>query len=1003
VRPLRLELAGLRSFRGKQSIDFSDLGLFAVVGDTGAGKSSILEAMIFALFNASTWDARGAKVLLSQDADAMTVLLDFAVGERRYRVTRTLFANTRPAIHALRSLDDSEYRFDGDTAVNAEIRRLIGLDYDSFKKTVVLPQGRFADLLNATETERLKILGDLLGLDEIDRLREALEPARQECEARKRETLAARGAFGDDPAGDVRRSEAAEAEARTRLGAMASARDALHAHAADRARIAARASALQTVERESAALVAPAQAIRALVPLDERLRSELSTFEGRQVEAQHALDVAQRELERMTRERCDLASIAAAAAAVERVAADTARLAAESTRLNERATTLRDEAAGLERDREGLETLRSTARSAEEARLSAERSRDELRQRTEHARGVWRAWTRADAALESARETAERTEAEFRDAASRCVELDGEAKAAAAAYDAARAAYEDAERAERAASLAHEAHPGEPCPVCRRRLPRDFEAPEAPNVADAKRACKASERARDECRSRYDGARAQLELLELRRTDAGRALSTMSAEADAARANLVDAGLAPSAESEDVALAALSETLARAEAASEEARVARDREKTAFDGADADIRARSASYARAVKEHDDAVQATEARSRDTDRVRLSVPEAYRPSADAAPPEFARILAVLAQARHTAEAAASAQTRAATAVADVERRLRALDAERRDTVHDAAERRRAELERHLAALVPARDACRVPAPPVLSGVDFGALVRWAETLLRWSEDAHAVVAAQTAEASAELQRAEQAVETILRAYDVATTASFEGWYVEAAQLAGAAAERLTAARTRAERADALDRSVAELEPVARALERLGTYLQNRAFKEFVMRRRERRLLGIATEVLRDMTGGRFAFAEGFAILDGQTNRTRSARTLSGGETFLASLALALALVEVASRTGGKLDALFLDEGFGNLDAAALDEALSELSERASSGKLIGIITHVRGIAEQIDTVLRVQRLAGGSVVDRLEGTALAAFMEDDIGTGLLQAISPSSSS
>jgi exonuclease SbcC len=180
-------------------------------------------------------------------------------------------------------------------------------------------------------------------------------------------------------------------------------------------------------------------------------------------------------------------------------------------------------------------------------------------------------------------------------------------------------------------------------------------------------------------------------------------------------------------------------------------------------------------------------------------------------------------------------------------------------------------------------------------------------------------------------------------------------------------------------------------------VVNALDRLNRYLQNRAFKDFVMRRRERRLLGLSTEILRGMTGGRYGFAERFEILDGHTNRIRSAKTLSGGETFLASLALALALVEVASRTGGKLDALFLDEGFGNLDAATLDEALAKLAERASGGKLIGIITHVRGIAEQIDTILRVERRASGSVIERLEGSALASFMEDEVRAGLLAGI------
>ncbi|MGB8205829.1 MAG: SMC family ATPase, partial [Candidatus Baltobacteraceae bacterium] len=209
MRPLRLEIAGLRSYRAKQVLDFSDLSLFAVIGDTGAGKSSILEAIVFALYAGSTWDARGGGALISLDADAMSVVFDFSVDGKRYRVKRVVFRNARPSEHALTSPDDPECRFQGERPVNAEIRRLVGLDYDTFKKTVVLPQGRFAALLEMSETDRSKVLTELLGLDGIDRLREKLEPARQEAAGRKRDALAKRGELGADPAAEAARLEEA--------------------------------------------------------------------------------------------------------------------------------------------------------------------------------------------------------------------------------------------------------------------------------------------------------------------------------------------------------------------------------------------------------------------------------------------------------------------------------------------------------------------------------------------------------------------------------------------------------------------------------------------------------------------------------------------------------------------------------------------------------------------------------------------------------------------------
>ena len=78
---------------------------------------------------------------------------------------------------------------------------------------------------------------------------------------------------------------------------------------------------------------------------------------------------------------------------------------------------------------------------------------------------------------------------------------------------------------------------------------------------------------------------------------------------------------------------------------------------------------------------------------------------------------------------------------------------------------------------------------------------------------------------------------------------------------------------------------------------------------------------------------------------------------------------------MALVEIAKRSGRHFGALFLDEGFGSLDPQALDEALSELDRQSQSGRMIGVITHIRAVMEYIDDVLRVVRTPNGSDVMR----------------------------
>jgi DNA repair protein SbcC/Rad50 len=110
-----------------------------------------------------------------------------------------------------------------------------------------------------------------------------------------------------------------------------------------------------------------------------------------------------------------------------------------------------------------------------------------------------------------------------------------------------------------------------------------------------------------------------------------------------------------------------------------------------------------------------------------------------------------------------------------------------------------------------------------------------------------------------------------------------------------------------------------------------------------------------------------------------------SQTRPARTLSGGETFLASLALALALADhlgatLAATGPARLDALFLDEGFGTLDPDALDVVAAALDELGARGRMVGVVTHVRELADRLPVRFEVRKVGGSATVERVEGVA-----------------------
>jgi exonuclease SbcC len=104
-----------------------------------------------------------------------------------------------------------------------------------------------------------------------------------------------------------------------------------------------------------------------------------------------------------------------------------------------------------------------------------------------------------------------------------------------------------------------------------------------------------------------------------------------------------------------------------------------------------------------------------------------------------------------------------------------------------------------------------------------------------------------------------------------------------------------------------------------------------------------------------------------------VLDRHTGEQRSARSLSGGETFYTSLALALGLADVvrAEAGGVDLDTLFIDEGFGSLDADTLDQVMGVIDELRDRGRTVGVVSHVAELKERIAERIEVRRRADGS--------------------------------
>jgi exonuclease SbcC len=342
------------------------------------------------------------------------------------------------------------------------------------------------------------------------------------------------------------------------------------------------------------------------------------------------------------------------------------------------------------------------------------------------------------------------------------------------------------------------------------------------------------------------------------------------------------------------------------------------------------------------------------------------------------PDPAALDAALAETARTTAAATAARTADATARRAEEQARAALTAAER-VLREFQTEFHAQRDR-VASLEP---------PPVgddLAG-SWAALAEWAAGKeIALTARVHEL--ARTATVAREARSASVAALAALaeqRGVAVATNelARLRETVVEAGIDARHGLEHMADALERAEKLRAGMTGLAHDYEVARLL---AQHLRADHFEKWLVGEALDRLVAGASVTLYQLTGGDYSLAydDGgdFVVIDHRNaDEARSVRTLSGGETFQASLALALALADqlsdMAASGGAKLDAIFLDEGFGTLDAETLDSVAGTIETLGSAGRMVGVVTHVPALAERVPVRFRVRPGTRGATVVREE--------------------------
>jgi DNA repair protein SbcC/Rad50 len=268
MRPITLDMHGFASFRDEAHVDFTDADFFALVGPTGSGKSTVIDAMTFALYGSvPRWGRKGmVSLALAPTVARGTVKLVFEVDRQRYVVARELrrtgAAVNQRAASLERLADQAGLAMPGDQTfplakdldgVNEAVEKLLGLRYDDFVQCVVLPQGQFAAFLHAKPTERQDILLRLLGAEHYRHMM-------MKANSRDKEAALRAGTYGEELLGYADATAEAEHAARAAEAGLAGLRDRVQAAlpliAARRDELADADSRLDQLRAEGAALAA---------------------------------------------------------------------------------------------------------------------------------------------------------------------------------------------------------------------------------------------------------------------------------------------------------------------------------------------------------------------------------------------------------------------------------------------------------------------------------------------------------------------------------------------------------------------------------------------------------------------------------------------------------------------------------------------------------------------------------------------------------------------------
>ncbi len=1009
MRPLELCLEGFTSFRREQRLDFSELDLFAITGATGAGKSSLLDAMTYALFGTTTRSGKQVSDLASQGSENLKVQLRFAVGSAQYRVTRRWrFRPKSPENKViLESWQNGIWETVGTSivAVQNTIEQILGMDFDTFTRAIILPQGKFDEFIKGDASKRREILRQLAGFEIFEQMRkEANELAKllkQEREMVERQLAELSAPTADEvsqkrsqlvtleqqlPEFDraiIKAQKALDEEEQlfsqlarwielqqelAKLNAS-SAEMTILAQRLERAQAAnhlqgdwalVRSARSQYETAETAAVAARERSIKAHSELaveqqlldaakgkSEALTPQIKAREDALAAAKvYEEQRAQLETEVALAQKTQQEKIRLLQAADKEVQAANNKFQAAGFRVTQVAAMLQQYSPGGKR----LEQLQQIAPLLMEFQLVAKQEKTQQQQ------------------LDRSIAEKERTQQNYVEVTTNLEAAQIKLKKCGDDLEVAETANTEAARLESVAAVRMSLNAGDMCPVCGGVHPESARLPPLPssNMVDiaglrrklvtANQVFQAAQMVAAEGRSAVSSCQQkELEIAQL-------------LELTAHRVADLQQQITQVLENPQWEVLRLQQELAMLKEIDRQYRETEQQFQLAsleYDNFQQRFNFAAATQAAKQQEYQDAIAESDRRQQQLQscvNALYQITE-YQP--------YANLVKALEQDKKDSAnllkvAETSYQTAQNTAIQAAEREQQAGEVLALTTA------RKQQLNLDFSAKLTAAD---------FTEEAFLAAVVTVEKQSEWENTIRCV-----RESKIQLEtRAKDLSEAIAGRttdeHNLARSRSAKHTAQENLKQANNQRAELLAwiqvAAQNLEQADRLSQQITNFTEQEQTYHTLAQNLKSNEFQSYILEHLEAELVGSATLILQELTENRYKLknqeGEYWVTDNWNGGEARRVRTLSGGETFATSLSMALALSEKLSQ-GTQLGSLFLDEGFGTLDSETLETVTQILESLRQRERLIGVITHVRGLGERLPAQVKVFKSPQGSRIE-----------------------------